>query len=225
MASILTLSNSVKRGVVSLHSLNDTAVAELREALEEVNLGSFHDDLVEQVALRVDTIARVEIDEIVQTLSRLSEIVTGAGKPLDDFCADVYAAMEDSEDCSLELSEPDRARFEERLKALLSTKSIDLLGRARLVFVEHEHYLCYARILTDVRPIFGEQVDDRPISATIVHTLKLAYHDAQEIREFFVALDGNSLDRLGELIERAKRKAASLKSTMIEGSGTDYLDM
>ena len=225
MPSVLTLRKSVRRGVASIHSLTDIAADELRDALEAVTLTSLYDDLAEKVAPSVDTIARTDIDEIVETLSQLSEIVTGASVSLDHFGADVYEAMEDSDDYTLNLSKSDQTQFKNRLKSLLSTKSINLLGRARLVFIEHEHYLCNARILTDIRPIFGERVEEKPISATIVHTLKLSYHDAKDIREFFVALDGDGLDRLSDLIDRAKQKAASLKSTMIVGSSTDYLDM
>ena len=225
MARVLTLSSPVQRGVSKIWSLQDLAADELGRALETAHLASIDDDLAEQVALKVDTISRAEIDEIVQTLSRLSGIASDASVPLEDFCVDVYAAMRGSEDRALDLSESEQTRFRERLKSLLSAQSISLSGRARLVFTEHEHYLCYARIMTDVRPIFGENVEERPIGATIVHTLKLAYHEAKEIRELFVALDGDSLDRLSDLIERARRKAASLKSTMIDGSGTDYVDV
>lgn len=225
MARVLTLSESVQRGVSTIWSLQDLAADELGKALQTAHLVSVDGDLADQVALEVDTIARSAIDEIIETLSRLSGIASDASVPLEDFCVDVYAAMRSSEDHTLDLSESEEARFRARLKSLLSAESISLSGRARLVFTEHEHYLCYARIMTDVRPIFGESVEKQPIGATIVHTLKLAYHEAKEIREFFVALDGDSLDRLSDLIERAQRKATSLKSTMIDGSGTRYLDI
>ena len=224
MAPILTLSDSVQRGVATIWSLPEVVAAELQQALEAAHLATLDDDLPEQVASRVDSIPRATIDEIVATLARLSGIVTGASVPIGDFGADVYETLSKSADHGLNLSESEQARFRDRLESLLSTTSISLSGRARLVFTEHEHYLCYARIMSDVRPIFGNRVEDKPIAATIVHTLKLAYHDAKEVREFFVALDGSSLDRLSDLIERAKRKAASLKSTLIDGSGTHYLD-
>ena len=224
MVPTLTLGNSVQRGVAKIWSLPEVAASELQQALEAAHLATLDDDLAEQVASRIDSTPQATIDEIVATLARLSGIVTGASVPIDDFAADVYETLSKSEDHELNLSEPERARFRGRLVSLLSATSISLSGRARLVFTEHEHYLCYARIMSDVRPIFGNRVDDKPIAATIVHTLKLAYHDAKEVREFFVALDGSSLDRLSDLIERAKRKVASLKATLIDGSGTHYLD-
>ena len=140
MAPILTLSKSIQRGVAAVWSLQETVADELREALEAASPLSLDDDLAEDVASTVDTIARREIEEIVTALSRLSGIASGRYVPLDDFCRGVYETMRNSEDHALILSESEQAPFRGRLKSLMSTRSIHLWGRARLVFTEHERF-------------------------------------------------------------------------------------
>ena len=140
MAPILTLSKSVQRGVAAVWSLQETVADELREALEAAHPLSLDDDLAEEVASTVDTIARREIEEIVSALSRLSGIASGRYVPLDDFCRGVYETMRNSEDHALVLPESEQAPFRGRLKSLMSTRSIHLWGRARLVFTEHERF-------------------------------------------------------------------------------------
>ena len=225
MAPVLTLSQPIQRGVKTIWSLQQDAADQLHEALEAAHSVSRDDKLAEQIAPKVSGVPRREVGEVVRTLSILLGIAVDASVPLDEFCVDVYDAMEVGEDHRIKLSESEQLRFRTRLKSLLAIRSVNVAGRARRVFTEHGHYFCYARIMTDIRPVFGESVKDGPLGAAIVYTLKLGYHDAEETREFFVALDGNGLDTLADLIERAKRKAATLRSTIIEKSGTEYLDM
>ena len=140
MVPTLTLSESVQRGVAAIWSLQETVADDLREALEAAYPLSLDDDLAEQVASTVDTLARSEIKDIVSALSRLSGIASGGYVPLDDLCRGVYETMRNSEDNALVLSESEQAPFRGRLKSLMSTRSIHLWGRARLVFTEHERF-------------------------------------------------------------------------------------
>lgn len=140
MVPTLTLSESVQRGVAAIWSLQETVADDLREALEAAYPLSLDDDLAEQVASTVDTLARSEIEAIVSALSRLSGIASGGYVPLDDLCRGVYETMRDSEDHALVLSESEQVPFRGRLKSLMSTRSIHLWGRARLVFTEHERF-------------------------------------------------------------------------------------
>jgi hypothetical protein len=78
-----------------------------------------------------------------------------------------------------------------------------------------ERAFCDARILTDLRPIFGGEVD-APKAMIIVHTLKLSYHDAAtgKHEELFVAIDDEDIEKLKRILERAERKAKSLVSRL-----------
>jgi hypothetical protein len=140
------------------------------------------------------------------------------------FVEDVCDVVEEG-DYSIGLDEETKEHLKERLTKLLDNQAILVAAKARLVFIEHEHYLCYARIVTDIRPVFGLDVSRKPRAAMIAHTLKLVYHEGKgkDTKEFFVALDPSSLDRLSELIERAKAKEETLKS-VLGTADVQYLD-
>ncbi len=103
-------------------------------------------------------------------------------------------------------------RFEQPLG--IAAKGLDL-------WVAHEHTLHALRIVTDVRPVFKADLE-RPGGAVIIHKLNLTYHDGDELREFFVAMDSADIRRLRTLLDRAERKAASLTS-LLEASSVPLL--
>ena len=80
---------------------------------------------------------------------------------------------------------------------------------------EDERVFCQARILTDLRPVFGQVIEDGPKAMVVVHLLKLTFHKGSEKhQEFFVSLDGDDLKTLRGLIDRAEAKAKTLKSSI-----------
>jgi hypothetical protein len=88
----------------------------------------------------------------------------------------------------------------------MATKAYDLQ-------TEGERTFCDARILTDLRPVFGKDIASGPAGMVIIHRLKLGYHNSEgEHRTFYIALDAEDLVTLKKAIDRAELKARSLKS-------------
>ena len=128
---------------------------------------------------------------------------------------------------SPDLETPDEARpaFAERVLELADSKPLRLLGKAVDMGSEHDRLLLGARILTDLRPIFGDDVAETPEGALLSHTLKFEFvHDEGSLGNFYIALDEEDLETLDGLVRRAKQKAASLKSTL-EAAGLTYMGL
>jgi hypothetical protein len=88
--------------------------------------------------------------------------------------------------------------------------------------IEQPRFMRRARILTDIRPVFGA-TDDPPIAAVVVHTLRLSFFEDNESKEFFISLDAEDLRTLRDQLDRASSKAESLKE-VIDKTGIDYVD-
>ncbi len=88
---------------------------------------------------------------------------------------------------------------------------------------EYARVYCSARVLTDVRPIFGRNPDDAPLGAAIVHTLRITYHDGDDSKDFHVALDSPDLQQLRQLVDRALKKEVTL-GTEIEKTSMRVLE-
>ncbi len=65
-----------------------------------------------------------------------------------------------------------------------------------------------------MRPVFGSDVEKPPGVVVVTHTLKVAYHRAQELEEIFFALDEEDLQELKKAVVRAESKAKSIRAAL-----------
>ncbi len=99
----------------------------------------------------------------------------------------------------------------ERIKQLIEIDSVGITAKATDVLTEHQRIFCHARILSDIRPVFSEDLHAAE-SALIVHTLQIGFYENGEHKEFYVALDTDDIEKLKKIVERAESK-----TTMLEG--------
>lgn len=179
------------------------------------------DDLVNEVKKAVDPgMSDVSADFLRVLLSlvwvRLNEKVEA-----DALAADVVAAMKASE-----TNEPADGwpAFEADLAAQIAIDvPLAVASKALDIRAQHQRVFRRARILTDLRPVYGVDASVRPAAAVIVHTLRLEYVEAGTgTRRFFIALDAADLKELRGLLDRAEKKEASL-SAMLETSGLSII--
>ncbi|MCP3882922.1 MAG: hypothetical protein GY701_31670 [Sulfitobacter sp.] len=125
----------------------------------------------------------------------------------------------------LDTPESDQAMLAERIQATSDTRAIRLLSKAIDLGSEHDKVFVGARVLTDLRPIFGEEADGGPEGAILSHALKFEFvHDEGHLGNFYVVLDDEDLEVLSGAIDRATQKAASLKE-LLQRAGLTYMGL
>ena len=100
---------------------------------------------------------------------------------------------------------------------LFGSPNFDIVAKAWDLKTDDERVFCGARILTDMRPVFGPNVKDGPKAMAVVHLLKLGFDrvgDPKRHNEFHVSLDAEDLGSLRKLIERAEDKASTLRNSV-----------
>jgi hypothetical protein len=178
-----------------------------------------------KIAPKVRAAPQDDIEDILETLNALYGARAWFALPAADFAEIVRRAAEESGAEELRLPSGNGERLEERLAQLLDIGTLDATRKARDLLVEHEHTLHSARILTDIRPVFGPNPDDDPTGALIVHMLKLSYHDeSEDVKEIYIALDTGDSDYLIDMFRRAESKAESLKR-VLERAKVPYIDV
>jgi len=91
-----------------------------------------------------------------------------------------------------------------------SYKTIDLNS-------EYERIYKASRVLTDIRPVFKNDVNEDVHYAIIVHKLKLEFTDAHNNpTTLYFSLDSQDLQQLKKNIDRAESKEKALKHTFNE---------
>jgi hypothetical protein len=94
--------------------------------------------------------------------------------------------------------------------AELLTKPLSVSAKASVLLLDSERGFSRAKIISDIRPVFGQDVSSPDIEAVfIVHTLQISYHGNEE-GEFFLSLSTSDVKRLRAVIDRALEKAEGL---------------
>jgi hypothetical protein len=163
----------------------------------------------------VSTINADEFKQIAEALAGLYSVKSIRDVSVEEFVEDVCDAMEALPEEQLKLPHSEREQFKGKLNALLSADFFSVVAKAFDLATEDERTFCSARVLTDLRPVFGLRVEDGPRAMVVVHLLKLTYHEGTDKhQQFYVALDDGDLKTLRKLIDRAEAKAATLTSAV-----------
>ena len=185
--------------------LSDAATEELIDALASTTISAEAPAMSEKIAGLVSSIPREDLADIVETLYSLYHVREFSEVRPARFVRDLVEALLQNPDFGLKKTE-DAAIVGKRFHRLLNVKTLNVLSKAIRLQRNVERIYCDAKILSDIRPVFGDDLSEGSINAVITHTLKLAYHEGADYRDFFIVLDQQDLIDLGEVIDRAQEK-------------------
>lgn len=215
----LNIPKKYREGVFKISQLDDRTVQEVCRVLNKVPGAS----LTGPSKAAADAISSLsdanqkDFLKIAESLTALYAVKAASDVSLEEFVGDVADAMESLDDAEWRVSEQQNASFREKLRQLLSAEAFTLVSKAQDLQTDDERTFCRARILTDLRPVFGSNIEDGPKGMVIVHLLKLGFHQASSERhheEFYLSLDAEDLQTLKKVIERAESKARVLRSAV-----------
>jgi hypothetical protein len=104
-----------------------------------------------------------------------------------------------------------------RVTDILSIDTLDLVARAHNVLLEHAQTFSSARVVSDIRPIFEDDVKLPPRAAVLVNMLSIEYFSAGIRHKFVVAMDDVDVRELLATLQRARDKSETLQHTMKHG--------
>lgn len=211
-------------GFKKLAALSDESVKALTLSLEERFPGLNDSETLADIASSATGISSADADAVMRVLTTLYVLRARREALIPAFVEDVAQAMDESDVEGLRLSDEDRARFKDRLAELLNVESVSTESKAIDVQYENDHVFHSARIVTDLRPIFGPNPEDAPVGAVIVHMLRITYRERTRLRNVFVALDTEDVGKLGDVANRADLKAKSLKA-FLQGTELPLIDL
>ena len=173
------------------------------------------DDVAASAITAVPHKGTLDFKSIAQALSALYSVKSQMDSPIDEFAEDVSEAMELLPAEDLRLLPNERDQFKANLITLLDAELFTLAAKAYDLKTDDERTFCHARILTDMRPVFGQRIEDGPKAMVVVHMLKLGYHQGNDKHQhFYVSLDANDLEELRKVIDRAEAKAKTLREAV-----------
>jgi len=201
----LRIPDRYKPGIKILAALTVSQYEEFLAAVKRApNTLTTIRDFEAWITPEVPSISPTDVSRLVYSITSLYKLplryVVTASKLASDVLEGAYSGIP-----NFQVGEG--SDFAQRLTALLAVESFDIVAlKAKGLQEESERTFCEARILTDIRPVFGNKVEDAPTAAIVVHTLKLVYHEMSGHKEFFLALDEDDIASLKKTLERAEAK-------------------
>jgi hypothetical protein len=196
--------------------------ASLLAALNSAKPISDISDFADAVHSQLQGWKRTEVYNLVRTLYSLSTYLSDGEMSAQELAAQVLDVMRATGREKLSVPETSKQGFVDTLSRLLSVDSVRLAAKAFGLRYDHERRFCEVKIITDMRPVFGD-VHQKPNRVIVGHTLKIGYHEYGEHKEFYVALDGSDVAALKKALQRAEDKESSLRS-LIADSGLKEFD-
>lgn len=136
---------------------------------------------------------------------------------------EIGASLAKSSD--LDLNSDEREALRERVAALLQTAAMSTTAVAVDLQTQHERNFQSARVFTDLRPVFPDEVDEGPTGAVVIEMLQLqTWNRSGDTETFFVALDEKDLLELQGVIDRALKKTAALRR-FLDDKGLSYFQL
>ena len=206
----LKLPDAGRLALKTLASLSTEERQGLAEKIREVQPSLVAAELIESVT--ANFASKIEVAEMVRMLLGLYYFRLSQRLSPEQIVSDVVEEMKNSE-----FSEPSGgwASFKENLEVLLSIEvPLGVTSKALDVQTQHQRVFSQARIVTDLRPVFGVDPAAKPTAAVIVHTLKIEYRESGTKRQVFIALDKNDLKELKDLLDLAEKKEASIEALL-----------
>lgn len=183
-----------------------------------------HKELAGWIAPEVNELEKPELVQVLDSLTSLYRLRSSHGVSTQRLASDVTASV--SSDSTVKIPGEAISVLEKRVAEALTMDALSVVRvKAKELQFEAERTLCEARVITDVRPVFGSNAADPPTGFIIVHSLKLGYHDANsgQHKEIYVALDETDIAKLKDALKRAEEKSKTLKSKL-ETTGVPVVD-
>ncbi|KAM3107807.1 hypothetical protein [Phormidesmis sp. 146-33] len=220
----LNIPEEYLRGAKSLIDVEDEVFRAILNAISKVSPASSVEAAAIALAAEVKGINLENLEEITQMVVSLQMHLNGRGGAfIDNLVMTLETDLFDCEETS-DYSDDQVARFRRRIHELLRADGIfRTIAKTLELRIESERILADARIVTDARPIFQDEVERGIVAMFATHTLRITYRDATGQKEFYTALDQSGLDVLLEQILRAKEKTQAIRS-MLEKASIPYLE-
>lgn len=202
--------------LLKICTLSKKAVDQLVEALQSNRIESESQAMAHRISGQVPLIRLSDLIGILSTTYALYAVREFSEIETPEFITDLVASILNSGRWETEVTPAVQSGLRARFERILSVETLRMLSKAIHLQRDGERLYCEAKVLSDIRPLFGGDAVERPLAAVVTHTLKLSYHEGRQHRDFFTVLDLADLQALHETLTRALEKDRELRNLLGE---------
>lgn len=214
----LRIPDRFRSALARVADMSETQLSQVESALRSVPRSTYSQKVSQHLASQISFLPPKEARSLADALMALYIAKCDSNKPASEVSEDVRSFLMASRDgqssTELETANADGMKLlVDRLSRLLSIESFDLNAKATALMGEYERLFQSARIMSDVRHVFGH--GDPPtkiIGSVLVHSLKVEYFENGQEKELYFALDSTDVRTLIETLTRVITKESLIKS-------------
>ncbi len=172
-------------------------LTDLRDRVQAAILSAAPDELglAEAIIALAVTFSRLEFNSELPEKDLLQSLATAVAKE--------------------EVLDPeDTKRLRDRLVDISRLPVIRVSTKSTTLQVAHDRVFNSSKIVTDLRPVFGEPVSSGELLFLVIHHLHITAMRNGAIEEVYFSMDDKDLDMLGDAVERARTKAGVLRAAL-----------
>lgn len=209
--SRLRIPDRFKTALRQISSLTNEAMDSVVATLSKMPPSLYDGKAAQRLRPAVVGMPSEEVTTLLDAVISLYMAMSNGGRNVSEILGDVIESINETQQDESPHQVLNEEAFRVRLTRLLSIPAVEVCAKATELQAEYPKILTSARVVTDVRPIFAQDLAANP-SALIIHNLKIEFLESGKISEVYFALDASDLDLLIKTLERAKRKQTSLES-------------
>lgn len=165
---------------------------------------------LEAALSNINGISRQNAENLVASLLSLDSLRISHKYSSDDLAAAVSEARQ------LDLEAPDKKNLSSRLSWALEQVAVREIAKAADLAGERPNTYHTGRILTDIRPLFGDEAKEPLQAAVINQTLRIEYFNQRgELESIFIALSDADIADLMRIANRALVKSSTLREFLV----------
>ena len=192
-----------KPGFELIAKLTEEQVIVIKSALIDIPIGFGPEETAKSLEGKTD-FKSSELRSMLSTIFSLISLNIREEIEKDEFINDIVTSYDE---INTELSEDKREKLIGYLQNFLEADGqIKHTIKAAILLRENEKIFIESRVLSDIRIVFEEKIENPKQCAVIIHQLKIEYHENGEPKEIFVALNTEDLKQLKETANRAIEK-------------------
>lgn len=198
MTSILSIPEDLRPGFDDIVEMDETKFNLLLDYIQNVPVGTTSNGLNSGLTELFNDVSQ---ENISKTLYSLTELLSD----LDyKFVAEELSSIYD-EDKAIQ-----KLLFDRLIKLFSQYKNLNITSKAIKLLYENERLFQECRIISDVRLVFNDEIENSNRWAVIIHNLKVDYISNSTKKEIFFSLDSNDLKILRKHIDRAIAKEGEI---------------
>ncbi len=162
--------------------------------------------MVDYVSNNIQKLSKDRVSDLFQIIIGLIRAKENANVTIPEFLTLLSNGLSKTEVEELQPTEEIISDFEQLL-----LNSVTMVATAKVTneITEKTKIFLEAKFFQDIRPVFDEE--ENLLGSAIIHNLKIIFKENDEVKETFISLDDNDLDKLFTSLKNAKDKLTVIK--------------